>query len=82
VRITDYINNIIIRDSANATLALTISPDIRISGTANAILSGNVEKRLPVATNLTPLSTILYGSTAAVGEEKKLKLELFYTETN
>ncbi len=82
VRITDHINNIIIRDSTNATLALTISPDIRISGTANAMLSGNVEKRLPVAANLTPLSTILFGSTAAVSEENKLKLEIFYTETN
>ena len=82
IRITDHINNMILRDSTNATLALTISPDIRISGTSTAVLSGNTEKKLPVASNLTPLSTILYGSAAGVPEEKKLKLEIYYTEAN
>jgi hypothetical protein len=82
VRITNHINNIISRDSVNATLALTVSPDIRLTGTAKAMLSGNVEKTLPAAANLTPLSTILLGSTAAISEENKLKLEIFYTETN
>jgi len=82
IRITDHINNMILRDSTNATLALTISPDIRISGTSTAVLSGNTEKKLPVASNLTPLSTILYGSATGVPEEKKLKLEIYYTEAN
>ncbi len=82
VRITDHINNMIIRDSVNATLGLTITPDLRISGTARAMLAGSLEKSLPVAANLTPLSTILFGSSAVVPEDKKLKLELFYTETN
>ncbi len=82
LRITDHINNLILRDSANATLGLTVSPDIRISGVSTAVLSGNTEKKLPVASNLTPLSTVLYGSTADVPEEKKLKLEIYYTEAN
>lgn len=82
IRITDHINNLILRDSANATLGLTISPDIRISGVSTAVLSGNVEKDLPVASNLTPLSTVLYGSATGVPEEKKLKLEIYYTEAN
>lgn len=82
IRITDHINNLILRDSTNATLGLTISPDIRLSGVSAAILSGNVEKDLPVASNLTPLSTVLYGSATGVPEEKKLKLEIYYTEAN
>jgi hypothetical protein len=82
VRITDHINNIIIRDSVNATLGLISTPDLRISGAARAMLAGSLEQSLPVATNLTPLSTILFGSSASVPEDKKLKLELFYTETN
>ncbi len=82
IRITDHINNLILRDSTNATLGLAISPDIRISGVSTAVLSGNVEKKLPVASNLTPLSTVLYGSATGVPEEKKLKLEIYYTEAN
>ncbi len=82
IRITDHINNLILRDSTNATLGLTISPDIRISGVSTAVLSGNVEKNLPVASNLTPISTVLYGSATGVPEEKKLKLEIYYTEAN
>ncbi len=82
IRITNHINNMILRDSTNATLGLTISPDIRISGVSTAVVNGNAEKKLPVASNLTPLSTILYGSATGVPEEKKLKLEIYYTEAN
>jgi hypothetical protein len=82
IRITDHINNLILRDSTNATLGLAVSPDIRISGVSTAVINGNAEKKLPVASNLTPLSTILYGSATGVPEEKKLKLEIFYTEAN
>jgi len=82
IRITDHINNLILRDSTNATLGLIISPDIRISGASTAILSGNTEKKIPAASNLTPLSTVLYGSSTTVPDEKKLKLEIYYTEAN
>ncbi len=82
IRITDHINNLVLRDSANATLGLIISPDIRISGVSTAVVDGNTDKTLPVASNLTPLGTVLYGSAANVPEEKKLKLEIFYTELN
>lgn len=82
IRITDHINNLILRDSTNATLGLAVSPDIRISGVSTAVINGNAEKKLPAASNLTPLSTILYGSATGVPEEKKLKLEIFYTEAN
>ncbi|MEM7380278.1 MAG: DUF4270 family protein [Bacteroidota bacterium] len=82
VRITDHINNIIIRDSTNATLGLAISPDIRISGVANAMLSGNVEREIPVSSNISPLSTVLFGSNLPEDDGKRLKLEIFFTETN
>lgn len=82
IRITDHINNLILRDSVNATLGLAISPDIRISGANSAVVDGNSDKDLPVASTLSPLGTILYGSEANVPEDKKLKLEIFYTEIN
>ena len=82
VRITDHINNIIIRDSINATLGLSITPDIEFIGVSNAMLS-NGEVDIPVASTLSPLGTVFFGSQVdQANEDKKLKLEIFYTETN
>ncbi len=90
VRITNHINNMVVRDSTNATLGLTITPDIRSTLTLNAILAQldsetgvNAERRLPGTASLTPLGTILYGNN--VGEanlDKKLQLVISYTQAN
>jgi hypothetical protein len=82
VKITEYINNIIVRDSTNAKLGLAITPDIRVLGSNKVMLSGDVEKDLPAISVLSPLGTVLYGSNVPESENKKLKLEIFYTETN
>ena len=89
VRITEHINNIIIRDSTNATLGLTITPDIRLVQAQNALLiddgdnDGDNEREIPVASTITPLGTVLIGSNPGPeDEDMKLKLEIFYTETN
>jgi len=82
VRITDHINNLVLRDSTNATLGLISTPDIRISGVSNTMFAGNVEQDFPVSSTISPLSTVLFGSNVPDNEEKKLKLEIFYTETN
>lgn len=82
VRITDHINDIIIRDSTNAKLGLSITPDIELVGASNAMFSDG-EMDIPVTPTLSPLGTVLYGSAVSVEEEGfKLKLEIFYTETN
>lgn len=82
IKITEYINNIIVRDSVNATLGLTITPDIRLSGANSTMLSGSIEKELPAASILSPLGTVLFGSNLPEDDENKLKLEIFYTETD
>ncbi len=82
VKITDHINNLIVRDSANATLGLTLTTDIQNFGVANAILE-NGEKRIPTTSRITPLGTILYGSNLLATDpnfDKRLKLEIFYTK--
>lgn len=82
LKITDYINDLVIRDSTNATLALTITTDIRSSATRNAMLTDE-ERDLPFVSTLSPLGTVLFGSNVGPeNEDKKLKLEIFYTETN
>lgn len=83
VRITNHINNMVIRDSTNATLGLTITPDIRSTGALNAMLANDIEKELPVTSNLTPLGTVIFGSNEIPGKEgMKLKLQISYTQAN
>lgn len=83
VNITEHINNIIIRDSINATLGLQITSDIRITGMNNVRLDNGEDKELPASSILSPLGTILFGNGVSPAEEaKKLQLEIFYTEIN
>lgn len=83
IRITEYINDIIVRDSTNADLTLALTSNIAIVGTQEA--EGDMASRveLPVMNAINPLGTILFGPNPPEGqEEKKLKLEVFFTETN
>ncbi len=82
VKITEYLNDIIVRDSTNATLGLAVTADIRLVGANNVMLSENTEKDLPAASILSPLGTVLFGSDLPEGDANKLKLEISYTETN
>jgi hypothetical protein len=82
VKITEYINNIIVRDSTNARLGLSLTSNIGISNVAGAMSSGN-EIDMPVMSTVNPLGTVLFGSNVSVADEsKKLKLQIFYTEAN
>lgn len=83
VRITEHINHLVVRDSTNATLALTLTSDIRFPNVAGAMLNNNQEERTPIFSTINPLGTVLHGSDVTPeNEDKKLKLEIFYTEVN
>ena len=85
VRITKYLNDIILRDAENATLGITITPNINLVGAAKAMLAdpNDIEKNIPVASTLSPLGTVLFGSgVSPLDQEKKLKLEIYYTKAN
>ncbi len=83
VKITDHINNMVVRDSTNATLGLTLTPDITRFLTLNAMLANGVEKKIPFISTLSPLSTALFGSIEDPQNlDKKLKLEIYYTKAN
>jgi hypothetical protein len=81
VRITDYINDLVIREDSNVTLGLMLTPDITFVGYNSAMMLNDGERNLPVASTLTPLGTVLYGGASENGD-KRLKLEIFYTQTN
>ena len=81
IRITNYINDIIVRDSVNATLGLAVTADITNPSSFGAMLENTTEVELPEAATITPLSTVLFGSNLPNDDERKLRLEIFFTET-
>ncbi|WP_405400535.1 DUF4270 domain-containing protein [Maribacter sp. Asnod2-G09] len=84
VKITDHINNMVVRDSTNATLALTLTTNIQNWSIADAKVVGG-EERLAMTSTVTPLGTILYGSNLEATDpdfDKRLKLEISYTKAD
>ncbi|WP_396636526.1 DUF4270 family protein [Maribacter sp. R77961] len=82
VRITDYINEIIVREEANSTLGLILTTNIEAVGLSNAMLEeGEVD--IPATATLTPLGTVFFGSNILESDpnfDKRLKLEISYTQ--
>ncbi|MEL1244697.1 DUF4270 domain-containing protein [Flavobacterium sp. DGU11] len=91
VRITDHINNLINKDSTNVKLGLVVTEYINLTGNA-ALKSPFTENSgatapvtvstVPVSSVMHPFGTILFGSNPAVPDNKRLKLEIFYTKPN
>lgn len=84
VRITDHINNIIIRDSTNAKLALTVTSNISIANVTEAMgMDIDEELNIPIMSTVNPLGTVLFGGQVDDSDmDKRLKLEILYTEAN
>ena len=83
IRITEYLNDIIVRDSANVPLRLALTSNIGITTTQEAQSSMGERVDLPLMNSVNPLGTILFGNNVPTEEEdKKLKLQIFYTETD
>lgn len=82
-RITQYLNDIIERDSTNAMLNLAITSDIRNTAVQEVLHAGDDELELPIMHTINPFGTILWGSNVdQENVDKKLKLRLYYTESN
>ncbi|WP_150451099.1 DUF4270 domain-containing protein [Arenibacter lacus] len=84
IRITNLINDIIVRDSANATLNLSVTSDIRLTTTRKALLADDSEVKMPLMSIVNPFGTVLMGSgnVPSGQENRKLQLEIFYTKAN
>ncbi|UWX56645.1 DUF4270 domain-containing protein [Maribacter litopenaei] len=84
VRITEHINNIVVRDSINRTLGLTLTTDIDQVNSASAMLAGGKEEDIPITSTITPLGTVFFGSGLEETDpnyDKRLKLEISYTKS-
>lgn len=84
IRITEHINNLLIRDSTNVRLGLAVSGNINSENNTQQfdVLNLNDEnEKVPVSSIITPRGTVLFGNNTS-DEEKKLYLEIFFTEPN
>jgi hypothetical protein len=81
VRLTDYLNHIVLRDSVNVPINVAVSANIGLPRTYAAKVSDSDEViSYPQMSAATPLGTVLYGSNNSVPEDKRLELKIFYTE--
>lgn len=81
VRITNQIKTLIKNaDSTNVKLGVSVIEDINV-GTFNKLRTPNTFfSVLPTSSVYNPLGTILYGGSAAIPENKRLRLEIIYTQ--
>lgn len=82
-RITEYLRELLKNDDfENSDLGLSLTSDILNKQFCSAILKNDSEKiNIPVASVLNPMGTILIGTNPKIENlEKKLKLEIFYTD--
>ena len=83
IRITNQIRNLVKNaDSTNVKLGLVVTEDINTDAyhkvrTPNAFITG-----APKASVMNPLGTILHGGKSTVPNDKRLKLEIYYTKPN
>jgi hypothetical protein len=83
VRITEHLNNIIIRDSSNVKLGLTVTTNVNTIENYSSKLEDDVDgiSELPAGAILSPRGTVLYGNNTS-NDQKKVKLTIYYTEPN
>ena len=82
IRLTNQIRNLIKNtDSTNVKLGLVVTGDINNSTSSKLRTAKTLFSKVPKASVITPLGTILYGN-KETDETKRLKLEIYYTKSN
>jgi hypothetical protein len=82
IRVTSHISNLINKDSTNVPLGLMVSQNVLLSGFQDTFEEQSPGiSEVPSSCVISPEGTILFGN-ATPNEEKRLKLQIFYTEPN
>ena len=80
IRITEHLNNLILRDSSNAKLALGVISDVASVQNYKILNDSESEdKRLASGVILSPKGTILHGNLSP-DVDKRPKIKIYYTE--
>lgn len=81
IRLTEHLNNILLKDSINTKIGLVLSTNVNYTNNSQILQSNDDVTAIPAAALLTPRGTILYGTNTS-NEDKRMRLELFFTEPN
>lgn len=83
VRITNQIRNLVkYADSTNVKLGLVVTENIAESSFSKLRTVNGFTSKVPKASVMSPLGTVLYGSHSSVPLDKRLKLQIYYTKPN
>lgn len=80
VRITNHVRDLIAKDSTNVRLGLSVTESINSIGFSKLRTANSTTDSAPSMSVLSPLGTILYGSHPTIPDDKRLKLEIYYTK--
>lgn len=83
IRLTNYVRNLISKDSTNIRLGLSVTESIANIGLSKLKTPNTNSAYAPTMSVMSPLGTILYGTGPTsdnLPEDKKLKLEIYYTK--
>ena len=83
IRITNQIRNLVkYADSTNVKLGLVVTENIGESNFSKLKTPNSFTSKMPKASVMNPLGTVLYGSHPSVPEDKRVKLQIYYTKPN
>nr|WP_233164136.1 DUF4270 domain-containing protein [Snuella sedimenti] len=80
IHVTEHIKNILLRDSTNTKIGLVLSTNVNVSQNAKILNSEDDVTNIPAAAILTPRGTILHGTKESVPQDKRMRLEIFFTK--
>ncbi|MDC1259843.1 DUF4270 domain-containing protein [Flavobacteriaceae bacterium] len=80
IRLTEHLNNIVMRDSTNVKLGLVVSSNAGAANTRELLNPTDVEG-VPIGTVLSPKSIVLHGNNSP-DAAKRVKFNVYYTEPN
>lgn len=82
IKLTRHIINLINEDEDNIRLGVSVSQNVNVINTAEGFTPTNTEDEIiPFSSIISHEGTILYGNGTNVPLEKRLKLDIFYTES-
>lgn len=83
IRITNQIRNLVkYADSTNVKLGLVVTENIGESNFSKLKTPNSYTSKMPKASVMNPLGTVLYGSHPSVPADKRVKLQIYYTKPN
>ena len=79
IRITEHLNNLILRDSTNTRLGLVVTSNVGSIDNFSILNSGEEDHDFPSGAILTPKGTVLHGSQSE-DIDKRPRIKIYYTD--